>query len=775
MLAALVACEKEASVADTDAPAKKQVTITASIPEGGLETKVELSQDGSNKKLIKLAWETGDTIDINGETFTIKDATISGDGHSAEFTGTDPGAGPYTISYSDLPGSFTAQTQASDGDTDHLGYSVSLTGADDYQDVTFNSTWASAHSATLAQSSVLSLRALLPAGMAANVRKVIFKASENVFNGGKTLEVTIGTPGDTDSDNLLKVYATLPAGDVVLAADMDLLVQFQVSANAYDKYTAYRKIDSGTTFVQSGSSQYLGINCSNIASYANASTTNIGESTNPYLIGDQHQMDKMHDELVADGTIYFKLVDDVDMTGITWAPLNNSGTYNLGINFDGDEYIISNLTPDNTKAYPSFVGVLNGLVKDVVFDGANVTAGNNTSGVLAGYIGSSGSSVTGNCSGITVKNSSVTGGTKNRLGGIAGLVSLTSLTISDCHVNNVTVSSSADRVGGMFGEVASSASLSNCTAIGVDVEGNINIGGLAGVGYGNFTNCSSTGSISSTNITSNVDIGLGGLVGYFETGTISKCHSSVAINQTTNGRDIGGLVGKMLAGTIEKSYATGNVTGQQRNVGGLVGLVTLTSGTARITNCYETGGVNANAYSGGLIGLHEKGTLIVSNCYSTGSVNGSFGLGGIVGYAAAASLTMGRSVAWNGSITAASIEAANWSSGAVVGVTFPTCALSDNYRNPEMALTAYWGTETGYTVALSSGYQHADVSSTHPLVNKEGAETTAVSLAKGQPDYPLFPYHGKCETGKTLSQLASTTLGWSSEIWDFSVALPTLK
>jgi hypothetical protein len=48
-------------------------------------------------------------------------------------------------------------------------------------------------------------------------------------------------------------------------------------------------------------------------------------------------------------------------------------------------------------------------------------------------------------------------------------------------------------------------------------------------------------------------------------------------------------------------------------------------------------------------------------------------------------------------------------------------------------------------------------------------------LASGQQGYPQFPYHGKVEAGKTLSQLASTTLGWSSAIWDFSTDYPTLK
>ena len=40
---------------------------------------------------------------------------------------------------------------------------------------------------------------------------------------------------------------------------------------------------------------------------------------------------------------------------------------------------------------------------------------------------------------------------------------------------------------------------------------------------------------------------------------------------------------------------------------------------------------------------------------------------------------------------------------------------------------------------------------------------------------PQFPYHGKVEAGKTLSELASTTLGWDASIWDFSGAMPTLK
>ena len=103
-----------------------------------------------------------------------------------------------------------------------------------------------------------------------------------------------------------------------------------------------------------------------------------------------------------------------------------------------------------------------------------------------------------------------------------------------------------------------------------------------------------------------------------------------------------------------------------------------------------------------------------------------------------------------------------------MGVAFPKCTLTDNYRNPSMDLTAYW-------VPDMATYQHANVSSTHALVDSTGTEMADASNASGQAHYPQYPYHGKVETGKTLSQLASTTLGWSSEIWDFSGDVPALN
>ena len=135
-LAVFASCQKndgdDTPAGNDDPIVKEQVTITASMPVEGLVTKIALSQDESDKKVVKLEWENDDVIDINGETFTIDNASISVNKKSANFTGDKPtadGSGKYTISYTNLPGSFGEQTQDSDGDTEHLGYFVELSGA----------------------------------------------------------------------------------------------------------------------------------------------------------------------------------------------------------------------------------------------------------------------------------------------------------------------------------------------------------------------------------------------------------------------------------------------------------------------------------------------------------------------------------------------------------------------------------------------------------------------------------------------------------------------
>lgn len=765
--AVATSCSKEnASIEDQNTKAEI-VTISATISESMTKVAFDPSYIGGKPTELALTWAEGDQIRVynHANRSQYKDFTLAANSVGKKkgvFEGEAISAASYDVEVINGAFDYASQTQPSDGETTGLKYLASANNIADYSTINFTDF-----------SSVLAITAKMPStAIAAKIKSVDITASENIFNGGNNLTITLGSVGDADNDGILHFYATLPQGDQDITDGTTLTVHFNAPDTDHTVYTRYIEMD-GCTF-KSNNLNTININATNSASYANASTTDIGTSANPYLIGDKYQMDKIHDEI---GTTkkYFKMVDDVDLDGVDWDPLN-TGDFKKAIDFDGDNHTIFNLTPNKTNDYPSFVGVLNGTVKNLVFDGASITAGACTSGVLAGYIGSSSSSVTGDCSGITVKNSTIKESTKNRVGGIAGYVNKTSGSITNCHVDNVSISSTAERIGGMFGQVDVTTSITNCTSINVTVAGSINIGGLIGVGYGNVTNCSSSGSISSTNTTSNADIALGGLVGFFQgaSSIISKCSSSVSINQTSNGRDLGGLVGKMCEGTIEKSYATGNVSGVQRNVGGLVGLITNTSNASAIINCYCTGNVKGNSYVGGLVGMYEKGSATIDNCYSTSKVETTqFLAGGVVGIISAADMTIRKCVAWNSEVTPAVCAAGNWSSGAFAGVAFPSCTLTSNYRKPGDWLTAYWQPGT---------YDHADVSSTHKLVIRVGTEepytyreTTATSVKSGQDGYPQFPYQGHYTAETNLSQLASTTLGWADSVWDLSGSVPTLK
>ena len=138
LLAAAVAtlafsCAKEQEQENEPVPAKDKtgkVTIVASNP-GALDTKVSLTE-ADDKKAMLLEWEETDALSINGEEFSIDWDSLSDDGKTAEFSGDDPGDGPYTIVYpsslSDAEGfnarSYTSQSQDGNSVTTALVYNA---------------------------------------------------------------------------------------------------------------------------------------------------------------------------------------------------------------------------------------------------------------------------------------------------------------------------------------------------------------------------------------------------------------------------------------------------------------------------------------------------------------------------------------------------------------------------------------------------------------------------------------------------------------------------
>lgn len=691
---AFFACSKD-TPKGTDTPEEstgKLVTITASIPEEGLATKVSFAEDETTLRLTKIAWEAGDVLDIAGKTFTIVDASISTDGKTASFTGEEPAAASsYTVKYNSIASKgidLNAQEQEANGSTNHLGYSI-VVEASDYKTVSFEN--------ATSQSSVLQLRAKLPDGIKNAVKKVIFKSNLAVFNGGKQLTVAL-TNGATGSDNLLNVYATLPAGEQTLSEKMELLIQFQVDADKeYEKYTAYREFPANTAFIKDGAAQYIGIDCTNIESYANKTDTQIGTDKNPYLIGDKYQLKKMSSELATTKT-YFKLVDDVDLNNEAWTSLN-AALNNITV-LEGNGKEIKHL---NAPLFDD----LNGEVKNLTIKDSKISGGSNITGILARTIktaastvenvdivgtGSDLSSVTAtgytggligqidannttismcdvintNVSGtlaggvigyanalVTMSACTYSGGTVNAsaryCGGMLGSTGNYESVISDCQVTGATISSSSDRVGGFVGQVQYKVTIKGCT-VGTETKKvevkntssakTVNMGGFAGTNYGSITKNGEVRNkayvaITCSNNNSSTSVQIGGFAGY-NTGMVSYADASVSMKELT-GQYIGGFVGYALNATNQLSECTvnGEVEGDSYT-GGAVGY--LSGGTVSRVEANVT--VTAkNHYAGGLIGWMEDGTL--EYCHATGDVSavGKNRLGGLVGQARKGSIT----------------------------------------------------------------------------------------------------------------------------------------
>ena len=133
-------------------------------------------------------------------------------------------------------------------------------------------------------------------------------------------------------------------------------------------------------------------------------------------------------------------------------------------------------------------------------------------------------------------------------------------------------------------------------------------------------------------ISSDIDIDVGGLVGYDYKGTISNCCANGKISVNSYKVSAGILVGNAMNSTIKNSYSDGEVSvfsTDYNYVGGFAGW----GGNVEISNCYSTASVSAtsesnanraSSYTGGFIGgtsgAAEATDSTISNCYSTGNV-----------------------------------------------------------------------------------------------------------------------------------------------------------
>ena len=213
-------------------------------------------------------------------------------------------------------------------------------------------------------------------------------------------------------------------------------------------------------------------------------------------------------------TVCHKADTEKQIAELSWTPIGNFDNKYQGT-FDGNGKTISNLYINATSEFAGFFGYLaGGNIKNITFDNAKVNStGIYYTGILAGYAGScifENIKTLGNCS---VEGKQITGG-------IAGIA-----------VGNI----------------------SNCENH-AEVKGMGSLGGILGMYYGSdnsITSCANYGAVTGTYRQ------VGGMVGYFDSGTIQN---SANYGDITGKDNVGNLIGEGVICNLNNVLGTGNVT-----------------------------------------------------------------------------------------------------------------------------------------------------------------------------------------------------------------------
>lgn len=785
------ACARESAPEDSMAPRKTsplpgKVQITATLPEvEKIDTRVTLYDNG--KGGFAPAWKEGDQLSVGGEIFTL----VSSEGAKGVFEGELPSGDRFDIAIVGLDYMTQTIVQKADGDFSHLHYEASLTGVDSCEDIHFNHGWAAEHGGTFSQSGCLCLVLNLPASASA--------IASVAFAGDGIDEIAVGVE-DGALDGLC-FTAYLPAGEMVLSADKEVTVT--VTTVSGDIFT--------DTFLPGPQTLYQGYVHRLVTSAAswNRKLSGKGSELDPYLIGSVDDFNNIRNLLEENTYTHFRMIRDIDFTGVTgWVPVNVENAP-FGIMFDGGNFTVSHFRcTHNDRA--SLFGILHGEVKDLkVEDSEVVTTNNSPCGLVAAWVGNIDGTLQGRMENVHVLRGKVSNsGSGVAFGGLTGRSGAGEFV--DCSFDGTVERTSATAytdtyypVGGILGQALEDVTITRCSTSGtLTTASGRACGGILGQCT---TKLDITGCSSTMNISARDDVA-GGIVGYYGNGTISGCTvaSDITVREKGSGTSyIGGIAGHTAGEVVvEKCTYSGNLKGAYGLVAGILGQCNTSTGSgATIRQCFSSGKISAktvlggivgrasniglnvsdcgtsmeiaatSSYAGGLAGDLPKNTTI-RNCFATGPVKGAYGVGGLVGRAfgrqgAGDSLdtdvntTVEGCIAFNPSVktitSGGENPASHYSGGAVIGCSSRPNTLRNCWRNPNMEFDFY------NTASLNVLFDHEDSSPSSPLAQPAGS-------AKW-----FSPYHGKAApAGSTVSSVARS-IGWSETIWDLSGDVPVLK
>lgn len=289
-----------------------------------------------------------------------------------------------------------------------------------------------------------------------------------------------------------------------------------------------------------------------------------GTEEDPYVITRAADIAAMHDDL--DG--YYVLGADINMSGVSHTPIGNAIDGAFTGSFDGKGHTISNLVMNlgETK-FVGLFGYLEGTVKDVKLKSVSIIGGRYVGGIAgnAGY----GSSVTG------------------------------------CSVLSGSISSPGAQIS-------------------------TNVGGITGLCEGHLSGCSNAAAISANYRYTNATGFAGGIIGYSASDglQISGCTNSATVYATTayGPQSVsGGIIGYAEYPVIVNAcsntgaVSTGSDGGDYYGGGASAGIIGCTKAIATLTDCTNSGKIDAKRSGGGIIGL-AIGKTILTRCDNRGEV-----------------------------------------------------------------------------------------------------------------------------------------------------------
>ena len=477
----LGSCAQEMDDDSVNGASCGKVTITAAFPEE-VDSKVAAS-DGETS--LELSWEESDYLTVVSggvaEKYTLK--SISG--KEAQFEGVPVEGESFDVILSRgadyMTRSYVGQTQSTVASTDHLEYDAVLKGVTSYNSVKFNSDWATENGGELLQSGCLLVYFKMPED-AGKLKSVTLTAPSAIFyttnsaDGEKTASLTLAlSDADMAADNVVRAHVMTSMQEASIPAETELTLTVVSNLGTWSK-----KFTPGESVVKAGKRNVFTLNAKNWIVPAGD-----GSAETPYILRTAADVDGIRGKIVENEIKYFAMVNDIDMSEIAWTAIVTGAPYTKGIDFNGNDRVISNFTCKK-GSYRSFFGVLNGKCHNVTFDNASVDASN--ASTCAAIISAYG----GNTGGIFAD-------------------------IQDVHISGSVIGNNAGSkyrgFGGAIG-LALNAVLKRVSAIvSVKAEGSRGIGGLVGVHqvkeagcYLIIEDCWSSGSIIGTQQ-------IGGIVG----------------------------------------------------------------------------------------------------------------------------------------------------------------------------------------------------------------------------------------------------------------------